>query len=184
MTHRIFIFATAIVATTLLSCSTPAPTPEPGMEVLKHGRNEEMQVTKAVDWKSYSKIILHNAQVEFRDNWREDQERNYGVTIRDDELQIFKDSVSDQLSKVMVKRISEGGDYEITSEPGPGVMHFVPRVADLDIRGPGWVQNSILDSMVNSRGSMTLEMVIRDSVSNEVLAVACQDQDDPQSGYM
>ncbi len=154
------------------------------MEILQHSRNEEMQVTPDVDWNSYTKIILHTAPVEFRENWKSVQERNHGITIRDEEMEKFKTRVSDQLAKVMEKRIAEGGDYELTSESGAGVMHFLPNIVDLDIRGPGWVQNSIVESMTNSRGSMTIEVVIRDSVSDELLAVAWQDQSDPQEGYM
>ena len=154
------------------------------MEILQHSRNEEMQVTPDVDWNSYTKIILHTAPVEFRENWKSVQERNHGITIRDEEMEKFKTRVSDQLAKVMEKRIAEGGDYELTSESGAGVMHFLPNIVDLDVHGPGWVQNSIVESMTNSRGSMTIEVVIRDSVSDELLAVAWQDQSDPQEGYM
>ena len=99
-------------------------------------------------------------------------------------MEKFKTRVSDQLAKVMEKRISEGGDYELTSESGAGVMHFLPNIVDLDIVGPGWVQSSIVESMTNSRGNMTIELVIRDSVSDELLAVAWQKQSDPQEGYM
>lgn len=184
MKYRFFTFTTAVFVTLLLGCASPAPVPEPGMEILQHGRNEEMQIAHDVDWNSYTKIILHNAPVEFRKNWQQDQERNFGVTLREEDLERFKTTVSDQLAKVMHKRISARDDYELTSESGAGVMHFIPRIVDLDVRGPGWVQNSIVESMVNSRGSMTLEIVIRDSVSNEVLAVAWQDQSDPDEGYL
>jgi len=184
MICRSLTFTTAVLALLLTACATPEPTPEPGMEILQHSRNEEMQVTTGVDWNSYTKIILHTAPVEFRENWRSDQERNHGITIRDDQMEMFKAAVSDQLAKVMEKRISEGGDYELTSESGAGVMHFLPNIVDLDIVGPGWVQSSIVESMTNSRGNMTIELVIRDSVSDELLAVAWQDQSDPQEGYM
>jgi len=184
MIYRSLTFTTAVLALLLTACATPEPVPEPGMEILQHSRNEEMQVTTGVDWSSYSKIILHTAPVEFRENWKSDQERNHGVAIRDEEMEMFKTNVSDQLAKVMEKRISEGGDYELTSESGAGVMHFLPNIINLDIQGPGWIQNSIVESMTNSRGSMTIEVVIRDSVSDELLAVAWQDQSDPQEGYM
>jgi hypothetical protein len=38
--------------------------------------------------------------------------------------------------------------------------------------------------MARTKGSMTIEMVVRDSVSDELLAVAWQKQSDPQEGYM
>lgn len=184
MRNRIFTIATVISMALLTACAGPEPVPEPGLEVLRHARNEEMQVAPGVDWSSYTKVILHTAPVEFRDHWKQDQERNYGVTLRDEELERFKTSVSDQYAKVVVKRLSEGDAYELTKEAGPGVMHFIPRIADLDIRGPGMIQSSILESVVNSKGSATFEMVIRDSVSDELLAVAWQEQSDPDEGYL
>jgi hypothetical protein len=182
--NRSLTFTTAILASLLTACATPEPVPEPGMEMFRYSRNEEMQVATGVDWSSYSKIILHTAPVEFRENWKSVQERNHDITIRDAQMEMFKTTVSDQLAKVMEKKISEGGDYELTSEPGAGVMRFLPNITNLDIQGPGWVQNSIVESMYRSRGSMRIEVVIRDSVSDELLAVAWQDQSDPQEGYM
>ena len=184
MKYRVFLIATAVFAALMTACAGPEPEPEPGLEIFRHGRNEEMQVAPDVDWSSYTNIILHNAPVEFRENWQRDQERIKGSAIREADIEMFKTNVSEQLDKVMRKRITERGDYELTSESGPGVMSFQPNIVDLDIRGPGWVQDSILESMTNSRGSMTIEVVIRDSVTDKLLAVAWQDQSDPQEGYM
>lgn len=184
MNYRSIIFTTVIFATLLQACTSPAPVPEPGLEILRHARNEEMQVAPDVDWSSYNKIILHAAPVEFADYWKETQERNLGRTLQEEDLERFRTTMSDQLSKVMVKKLSASDKYELTSESGPGVMRFIPRIVDLDIRAPGWVQSTIVETMVNSRGSMTLEVVIRDSVSNELMGVAWQYQDDPQEGYM
>ena len=184
MIYRYFTITTAIFTMLLTACAGPEPVPEPGLEILQHSRNEEMQVAPDIDWNDYTKIILHNAPVAFRENWQRDQERIKGSSIREADIEMFKTNVSDQLAKVMRKRITERGDYELTSESGPGVMRFQPNIVDLDIHGPGWVQDSILETMTNSRGSMTLEMVIRDSVSDKLLAVAWQDQSDPQEGYM
>ena len=72
----------------------------------------------------------------------------------------------------------------MTREPGPGVMVFQPNIRDLDITATGWVQNSILESLPDTRGRMTTEMVIRDSVTDELLAVAWQNQTDPRQGEM
>ncbi len=184
MKYRSFLIAMTLFAVLLAACAGPEPVPEPGLEILKHSRNEEMHVAPDVDWSSYTKIILHNAPVALRENWQHDQERIKGSAIREADIEMFKTNVSDQLSKVMRKRITERGDYELTSESGPGVMRFQPNIIDLDIHGPGWVQDSILESMTNSRGSMTIEVVIRDSESDKLLAVAWQDQSDPQEGYM
>ena len=182
--YRLFAFTTLIFSTFLLSCAGPAPVPEPGMELIHHGHGEEMQVATDVDWNNYTKIILQTAPVEFRENWRSDQERLHGRTIRDEDIKRIEDAVAGQLTKAMYRALSERGGYELTSESGVGVMHLMPNIVDLDVQAAGWVQNSILESLPDSRGSMTVELVVRDSVSDKLLAVAWQQQSDPRGGDM
>jgi hypothetical protein len=176
---RFITYALLSLTTFLLGCAGPAPAPEPGMQVIQHGRGEEMQVATGVDWNGYSKILLHAAPVEFTDNWRSNQERLHGRELRDEDVERIKASVSGQLSKALVRALSERGGYEMTTESGPGVMEFMPNIVDLDIAATGWVQSSILESLPAYRGGMTIELVIRDSVSDELLAVAWQNQSDP-----
>lgn len=182
--YRFLVVPMAAVSLILVACAGKAPTPEPGMEVLHFGQGEEMQVTTGVDWSGYTKVILHTAPVEFREHWKADQERILGRQIRESDIERIKTAVSDQLTKVMVKKLSDDGDYQLTDESGAGVMRFRPNIVELDIPGTGWVQASILESLPESRGSMTIEMVISDAVTDEVLAVAWQDQSDPRGGSL
>jgi hypothetical protein len=176
-----FITFTALCFTSfLMSCAGPAPAPEPGLEVLQHGRGHEMQVATDVDWNSYTKIILHEAPVEFVEDWRRNQERLHGRTIRDEDVARVESAVSGRLAKAMYETLRERGGYELTSDSGPGVMVFMPNIIDLDVQATGWVQSGILESLPAYRGRMTTELVIRDSVSDKLLAVAWQHQTDPR----
>ena len=165
----------------LVGCAGPAPAPEPGLEVLQYGRGQEMQAATDVDWNSYTKVILHEAPVQFVDKWRRNQERLHGREIRDEDVARIEDAVSGRLAKAMYETLTERGGYELTSESGPGVMVFWPNIVDLNVQATGWVQGSIVESLHHTRGSMTTELVIRDSVSDKLLAVAWQDQIDAQS---
>ncbi len=180
-----FITFTALCFTTILpGCAGPAPTPEPGLEVLLYGHGQEMQVAPDVDWSSYTKIILHEAPVEFAHYWRRKQERLHGREIRDEDVARIKAAVSGRLAKAMYETLSERGRYELTRETGPGVMVFWPNIVELDVSATGWVQSGILESVSDSRGSMTTELVIRDSVTDKLLAVAWQKQSDPRESDM
>lgn len=180
-----FVKFTALCFTAfLLGCAGPVPTPEPGLEVLHYGRGHEMQVAPDVDWNSYTKIILHSAPVEFTKDWRRNQERLHGRELRDEDVARIGAAVSDQLSRVMFETLGERGGYEMTSEAGPGVMVFMPNITDLDVQATGWVQSSILASLPAYRGRMTTELVIRDSVSDKLLAVAWQQQSDHRENDM
>lgn len=182
--NRFTTFTALCFAAFLLGCAGPAPAPEPGLEVLHYGRGHEMQVAPDVDWNSYTKIILHSAPVEFTKDWRRNQERLHGRELRDEDAARIEAAVSDQLSRVMFETLAERGGYEMTGEAGPGVMVFIPNITDLDVQATGWVQSSILASLPAYRGRMTTELVIRDSVSDKLLAVAWQQQSDHRENDM
>ena len=171
-----------IFTTSLLSCAGPAPEPQPGMEVIQYGRDGEMQVASDVAWNSYTKVILHTAPVEFQENWVRDQERINGKPYREEDLERLKKGVSDQFDKVMYKALSEKGGYDMTMESGAGVMLFSPSIVDLNITDPRLAQAALVESAVHSRGSMTIELVITDAESGELLAAAWQQQSDPHEG--
>lgn len=182
--NRFTTFTAFFFTTILLGCAGPAPAPEPGLEILQYGRGQEMQVATDVDWNNYTKIILHTAPVEFAEYWRRSQERLHGREIRDEDVARIADAVSGRLAKAMYETLTEQGGYELTSESGPGVLDFMPNIVDLDVHATGWVQSGIIESVPDFRGSMTTELVIRDSVSDKLLAVAWQEQSDPRASDM
>ncbi len=182
--NRIITITAAFLTTFMLGCAGPPPVPEPGLEVLQYSRDQEIQVATDVDWNSYTKIILHEAPVEFADHWRRSQERRHSRDIRDEDMARIGAAVSGRLGKAMFEILTERGGYELTSESGPGVMVFMPNIIELDIDATGWVQSSIVESLSESRGSMTTELVIRDSVTDKLLAVAWQEQSDPRESDM
>ena len=182
--NRLVLFTAFCLATFLLGCAGPAPTPEPGLEVLQYGQGQEIQVATDVDWNSYTKIILHTAPVEFADYWRRNQERLHGREMRDEDVARIEAAVSGRLAKAMYETLTEKGGYELTDESGPGVMVFWPNIVDVDIHETGWVQSGMIESVTQGRGSMTTELVIRDSVSDKLLAVAWQEQHDPRESDM
>jgi len=180
--QRFSLIITAVFVALLMACAGPAPEPQPGMEVVQYGHGEEMQAAAGVDWNSYTKVILHTAPVEFRENWVSDQERINGKPFREEDLERLKKGVSDQFDKVMYKALSERGGYDMTRESGAGVMLFSPSIVDLDIRDHGLGQAAMVESAVYSRGSMTIELVITDAESGELLVAARQQQSDPHEG--
>lgn len=180
--QRIRMIVTAMFSALLLACAGPAPEPQPGMEIVQYGRDGELQVAADVDLSNYTKVILHTAPVEFRENWVSDQERINGKPFREEDLQRLKKGVSDQFNKVMYEALSEQGGYDMTNEVGDGVMLFSPSVVDLDIKDHGLGQAAMVESAVQSRGSMAIELVITDSESGKLLAAAWQQQTDPHEG--
>ncbi len=180
---RFFPCTVAVMTAFLLACTGPAPEPDPGMEVIDYGREGEFQAAIGVDWSGYSKIQLETATVEFRENWVRDQKRLNDNIIRERDEMRIKTGASDLLGQVLSRELSDAG-YEMSTESGPGIMRFAPRIVDLDVVAPDRVSDSMVDSLTDSQGSFTLELEIYDSVSNALLANTRQHQEDPYKGYM
>lgn len=178
---RIIIFATILLLT---ACASQAPTPEPGFEVIDYGRDREIQLALNVDWSTYTKVHLETATVEFREGWARSQERYNDVVIRDRDVARIKTHAAELFNKVISRELTKEGGYELASESGAGVMRWTPRIVELDIIAPDRVHDNIVDSLVDSQGSMTIELEIHDSVSGRLLATASQYQSDPYKGYM
>mgnify|MGYP001826982177 FL=1 len=168
----------------ITACAAQAPAPDPGFEVIYYDRHSEFQVASGVDWISYGKVLLEKASVEFRDNWVRDQKRLYDKKIRETDEERIKTSASELLAKVLTRELPGDGGYEITDKAGAGVMRWTPRIIKLDIIAPDRVSDTISDSLVDSQGSMTIELEIHDSVSGKLLAKVSQYQSDPYKGYM
>ena len=182
--HRLLTITVLMFSAFLLACSGQSPAPEPGMEVLRHAYGEEMQIATDVDFNNYTKILLQSAPVEFRDHWRRDQERLHGRPMRDEDVEGIRRGIGNRFDRIMYETLTGRGGYELVSEPGPGVMLFLPNLVDVADRETGWVAGSLLESLPESRGNMTVELVARDSVSDKLLAVAWRRQSDPREGEM
>lgn len=177
------IFLSTAILFLLQACAGSAPEPQPGMVVVQHDRSGEMQVVSDVDWNSYRKVILHQAPAEFRDSWTRDQQRMTGKPVREEDLARLTSGISGQFGKVLYEALVAAG-YEVTREAGEGVMLISPSIVKLDIKDPGLERGSLTEGIVSTRGSMTIELVITDSQSGELLAAAWQNQSDPHEGDM
>lgn len=174
----------ACVAAALLlqSCASPAPVPEPGFDVVDHGRHRVFQALAAADWGQYTAVQLETASVEFRDNWVRDQDRFNNNLIREHDLQRITDGLSELLQEVLTGELVNAG-YTLAGEAGAGVLLFKPRVVELDVYAPDKVRNSIGFTMADSKGRMRVELDVYDSVSGALLASSSHYLEDHEKGY-
>lgn len=167
----------------LAACAAPVPEPDPGFEVVAYDRHSEFQVATGTDLSAYSKVRLEPATVEFRDNWVEDQRRDYDNIIRENDQERIKTGMSDLVADVLTRELS-GQGYTVVTESGADVMLFKPRIVDLDVYAPDRVKDYIGVSLADSKGRMTIELDIHDSESSRLLATSRQSRDDPQDGRL
>lgn len=157
---------------------------EPELEVAVKDRRSEIMVVPDVDWNAYTHVKLERPTVEFRKNWIRDQRQRSGIIIREADEKRIKTAVADLFVEVLSGELVDKGGYAMVDEAGKGVMHFVPRIVNLDIVAPDRARDNIGSSFTDSQGRMTVKMEIRDSLSGNLLATTDHYVEDWQKGYM
>ena len=181
--HPVRISAALFFATMLLACAGPVSAPQPGFYVVDQDRNGEIQAADGIDWGGFTKVLLAPATVEFREDWVQDQRRQYDNAVRDKDLERIKSELSNALDELLFKELNEQG-YTVTTESGADAMLFRPRIVDLDIYLPARVKSYIGFSMIDSKGRMRVELEIFDPVSGKLLLTSWRELHDPQEGVL
>ena len=96
----------------------------------------------------------------------------------------IKSDLSELLDEVFREELVTNDDFTMCDTSGENVMRITPRITNLNIYAPDRMRDYIGSSFADSKGSMTLELEIVDSVSGTLLARMVDSREDPQKGYM
>jgi len=151
--------------------------------MVEQDRLGEIQVPEGVDWAAYTKVLLAPATVEFRENWARDQRQLHNTSIREQDEERIKSYLSETLDELLFRELTEE-NYAVTSESVKGAALFRPRIVDLDIYSPDRAKDYIGFSMVDSKGSMKIELEVFDPVSGKLLLTSWRDLHDPKDGAL
>ena len=144
----------------------------------------EWRMNPDVDWNKFSKIQLDKATVEFRKHWARDQRNRSGNRPTEKDLDRVKSALSEQLNEVFTQELTINSTYTLSDKGGEDVMRITPKIVDLNIYAPDRMRNYIGYSLTDSKGSMTLELEIHDSLSGTLLASARENREDPKKGWL
>jgi hypothetical protein len=115
-------------------------------------------ISPTADFRSYTKLMGRPLEIYYPDNVPQPDARDI-ERLRS----IFREAFLGAI----------GQDYEIVSEPGPGVMLVAAQIIDLKLLGPGgtYEPSGRLREVV-AKGQLTLLMEFQDSQTGRVLARA------------
>ncbi len=178
-----------IMAMTLWPCVVMAKTPEPeqstdGLRLVKKTHQGESRVNTNTDWSGFTQIRLERATVEFRKNWARDQKSRMGNRPTEENMERIKSDLSELLDEVFRQELTADDSFVMSDASGENVIRITPRIVNLNINAPDRMRNHIGYSLADSKGSMTLELDIHDSVNGTLLAQMVDSRVDPQHGYM
>lgn len=173
------ISLTACVAPSGESASAQATDSLPLVKKDMHG---EWRLDSSANWNGYTAILLERATVEFTKNWARDQ-TDHGNRPTEENMGRIKTEVSELLDEVFRRELPKKNVFTISDTPAEDVLRITPKIVDLNIYAPDRMRDHIGYALTDSKGSMTLEIEIHDSVSGVLLAKMTDNREDPHMGY-
>jgi len=154
-----------------------------GMELVKDSKLATVYADPGADLSIYNSVMLLDATVAFKKNWKRDQNRGVSMKVKDRDMVKIQEEVAELFQEVMTKELIDGG-YTIAETPGEDVLLVKPAIVDLDVFAPD-IQNANRSySYSESAGEMTLNIELFDSITEDKIAKATDRQRDPRRGYV
>jgi hypothetical protein len=154
-----------------------------GMELVRNSELATVYADPGADLGIYKRVWLKDATVAFKKNWQRDQNRTYGLKVRDSDMERIMEGVATLFREVFTKELQDGG-YEVVEEDGADVLIVKPAIVDLNVYAPDIQGAARTSSYSESAGEMTLNLELFDSITGDKIAKATDRKRDYDRGYM
>lgn len=177
------IFSFTAMSTVWAKTKLPAINDE-GMELVKDSKLATVYADPGADLGIYNRIMLLEATVAFKKNWKRNQNRHSNtMKVKDSDMVRIQEEVAEVFREVFTKELVEGG-YAMADEPGEDVLLVKPAIVDLDVTAPDVRTPGITRTYSESAGEMTLNLELFDSLTDDKIAKATDRKLDPRNGWM
>lgn len=176
------ILASSVVAPVWAKKDLPAMNDE-GMELIENSNLATVYADPGADLSIYKRVMLLDASVAFKKNWKRDQNRGHAMKVKDRDMVKIQQDVASLFREVFTKELIDAG-YTMTDEAGDDVLLVKPAIVDLDVTAPDIITSSLTRSFSESAGEMTLNLELFDSISDDKIARATDRSRDHWRGYL
>ncbi len=154
-----------------------------GMELVKDSDLATVYADPDADLSIYKSVMLMDATVAFKKNWKRDQNRGVSMKVKDRDMVKIQEEVAATFREVFTKELVDSG-YAMTDEPGEDVLLVKPAIVDLDVTAPDIQSSTLTRSFSESAGEMTLNLELFDSLTNDKIAKTTDRKRDNYRGYL
>jgi hypothetical protein len=178
LTFKITILVLGLLAGLSASArEKTAPATVDGLHLVPDTQLGLVYADPEADLSVYSKLLLIDAQVAFKKNWRKDinQGKPYHVTAED--MQKIRGEVSALFREIFTQELQSAG-FVLVSQQSPDTMIIRPAILDLNVNSPDTASTRNTRNITESAGDMTLYLELRDSITGDVLVKAMDFQFD------
>lgn len=182
MNLKISFKITALVLGLLYCLPAPArentaPEIVDGLHLIPNTRLGLVYADPEADLAVYNSLLLVDAQVAFKKNWRRDINQNLPFHVTAQDMQNIRSEVSALFREIFTQELESAG-FTLVSEQAPDTMIIRPAIVDLNITSPDTPRGGTTRNITESAGDMTLYLELRDSVTGDMLAKAMDFQFD------
>jgi hypothetical protein len=123
------------------------------------------------DFRPYTKVMLDEPEVAFRQNWMRqmNRSRSTGRRVTEADAARIMDSVSASKIDIFVRAFTDAG-FEVVTRPGPDVLRISTGILDLFVNAPETMSAGRSTTFTTNAGEATLILEARDSETNALLA--------------
>ncbi len=155
-----------------------------GMELVKDSNLTTVYADPDADLSIYNRVMLLDATVAFKKNWKRDQNRGANpLRVKDRDMVKIQEEVAATFREVFTKELVDSG-YAMTDEPGEDVLLVKPAIVDLDVTAPDIQSSTLTRSFSESAGEMTLNLELFDSLTDDKIAKTTDRKRDNYRGYL
>lgn len=177
------LFFSAAVVSPIWARNDPPTVNDEGMVLVEGSGLDTFYADPGSDLSNYNRVMLLDATVAFKKNWKRNQTRGNPFRVRDRDITEIKEGVAQTFNEVFTKELVDAG-YAITDEPAEDVLLMKPAIVDLDVAAPDVKDASFTWSFAESAGEMTLNLDIFDSLTDAKVITATDRNRDRYRGYM
>ncbi|MFN7400400.1 MAG: DUF3313 family protein [Sandaracinobacter sp.] len=170
MTARIFLTGLAL-SVALPATAQSAADSWDGLVEVNARRLDAAFLLPGADFRPYTKVMIDEPEVAFRQNWLRDvnRGRSAGRRVTDTDAQRILDSVSASTVDIFTRAFTDAG-YEVVTRPGPDVLEVRTGIMNLFVNAPDTMSAGRAMSFTTNAGEATLVLEARDSQTRALLA--------------
>jgi hypothetical protein len=170
MTARILLSGIAL-SMALPATSQTAAESWDGLVEVNARRVDAAFLRPGADFRPYTKVMIDEPEVAFRQNWMRDmnRSRSTGRRVTDADAQRILDSVGSSTVDIFARAFTDAG-FEVVTRPGPDVLEVRTGILDLFVNAPDTMSAGRSTTFTTNAGEATLVLEARDSQTRALLA--------------
>jgi hypothetical protein len=170
MIARIFLTGLAL-SMALPATAQSAADSWDGLVEVNARRLDSAFLLPGADFRPYTKVMIDEPEVAFRQNWLRDvnRSRSVGRRVTDTDAQRILDSVSASTVDIFTRAFTDAG-YEVVTRPGPDVLEVRTGIMNLFVNAPDTMSAGRSMTFTTNAGEATLVLEARDSQTRALLA--------------